>query len=935
MNLKIVHRIVGAGLVCCIALSGCSSCEEPDTNQEDMNTMELPPDILDMGNQAEMPGRLPCLGDEYVRGGECVACPTGQTNPPGDDPHGEDTSCEERICLEDEYVQRNVCVQCPEGTLNPPGDRAAGADTSCEPVLCGPDEFVQSNTCVSCPAGQTNQPGDDASGVDTNCDATVCAEDQRVQDNVCVSCPAGTTNLAGDDASGQDTSCDAVLCAEDQRVQANACVACVPGATNAAGDDASGPDTQCEITRCVEDEFVQNNACVMCPAGTTNLAGDDASGTNTTCDGILCPSDTRVEDNACVMCPAGTTNEAGDDASGADTTCDATLCLENERVEANVCISCPAGTTSPAGADASGADTMCQATLCLENERVEGNACVTCSPGTTNTAGDDASDIDTLCHVILCGRDEFVQNNTCVSCPQGLVNDAGDNASGPDTLCEPFTCGQNEKVQNNLCVRCPMGRTNDAGDDPTGANTSCDDNCTPFFGVTCDQLQTNLLKASNLGPGDVFGASVSISGDTLVVGATVEDSDGVDPASNSVQNSGAAYVFVRDPLAQTWSEQALLKASNLDADDYFGRSVAISGDTIVVGAWSEDGNGTVPGNNSSPTSGAAYVFVRDPATQTWSEQALLKASNVDSGDGFGWSVAISGDTIVVSAINEASDGTTPENNSSPTSGAAYVFVRDPATQTWSEQAWLKASNADAQDQFGVSVAISGDTIVVGAKNEDSDGNDPINNSAPFSGAAYVFVRDPATQTWSEQALLKASNLDEDDAFGWSVTISGDTLVIGAFGESSNDVTSTNNTAPSSGAAYVFVRDPVTQTWSEQALLKASNLDDVDLFGWSVSLFGNTLVVSATRESSNGIDPNNNSISQSGAAYVFVRDPVTQTWSEQALLKASNLDTNDEFGDVVSISNNTVIVSSRFESSNSTDPSTNLITHSGAAYIFEL
>jgi hypothetical protein len=166
-------------------------------------------------------------------------------------------------------------------------------------------------------------------------------------------------------------------------------------------------------------------------------------------------------------------------------------------------------------------------------------------------------------------------------------------------------------------------------------------------------------------------------------------------------------------------QQAYLKASNAEADDQFGFSVAISGDTLVVGAWGEDSSATgVNGNqsdNSAGSSGAAYVFVRSGTT--WTQQAYLKASNAAGDDGFGCSVAISGDTVVVGAANEDSsatgvngDGT---NNGSNGSGAAYVFVR--SGTSWSQQAYLKASNTDVGDAFGTKVAISGDTLVVGIR----------------------------------------------------------------------------------------------------------------------------------------------------------------------------------------------------------------------------
>ncbi len=277
------------------------------------------------------------------------------------------------------------------------------------------------------------------------------------------------------------------------------------------------------------------------------------------------------------------------------------------------------------------------------------------------------------------------------------------------------------------------------------------------------------------------------------------------------------------------SQQAYLKASNSGASDEFGYSVAVSGDTVVVGAYNEDGGATgVNGDqndNSAINSGAAYVFTRSGTT--WSQEAYLKASNAEAGDSFGFSVAISGDTLVVGAFGE--DSNSPivngdqNDNSTPYSGAAYVFTRDGTT--WSQQAYLKSATILRADFFGYSVAISGDTIVVGAYGEDSIStgvNSTFTRRASLSGAAYVFTRDGTT--WSQQAYLKASNTELGDYFGWSVAISGDTVIVGAFGEDSHAAgvngDQLDNSAINSGAAYVFTRDGTT--WSQQAYLKASN-----------------------------------------------------------------------------------------------------------------
>ncbi len=228
-------------------------------------------------------------------------------------------------------------------------------------------------------------------------------------------------------------------------------------------------------------------------------------------------------------------------------------------------------------------------------------------------------------------------------------------------------------------------------------------------------------------------------------------------------------------------------------------------------------------------SGAAYPITIDPTVQ----QASLKASVATPGDVFGSAIAVSGDTAVVAAEGYNSHGV------NGAAGAVYVFVRNGTA--WSQQAFIQSANTVIGDAFGTSVAISGDTIVVGALAESSSATgingDPSVRGATHSGAAYVFVR--SGTTWTQQAYLKASNTDSFDNFGCSVGIDGDTIVVGAQGESSKATgvngNQSDNSAGSSGAAYVFIRSGTT--WTQQAYLKASNTEASDLLGWSAAISG--------------------------------------------------------------------------------------------------
>jgi hypothetical protein len=373
------------------------------------------------------------------------------------------------------------------------------------------------------------------------------------------------------------------------------------------------------------------------------------------------------------------------------------------------------------------------------------------------------------------------------------------------------------------------------------------------------------LTASDGAAGDEL-SFLAIDGDTLVIGAS-----GDDVGANT--NQGSAYIFVRS--GNTWVQQTQLTASNGAAYDTFGMSVAIKGDTVVVGAGQHD-----VGANTDQ--GSAYVFVRSGTT--WSEQAILVASDGAAGDGLG-RAAISGDTVVVGA-----------NGDDASQGSAYVFVR--SGTTWSEQAKLVASDGAAGDQLG-NVAIDGDTAVVCAPFDDLGTN-------VDQGSAYVFVRSGAT--WSQQEKLIDSDGDGSDWFGGSVAISGETVLVGA----QLKYVGSN---PGQGSTFVFVRSGTT--WSQQAQLTASDGAAGDQLG-IMAIDGDTVVVGAYIKDVGG------NYAQ-GSAYIFVRSGTN--WSQQCKLTASDGAVQDGFGYSVAISGNTVVVDSRYD-----DVGANI--DQGSAYIYE-
>jgi FG-GAP repeat len=326
--------------------------------------------------------------------------------------------------------------------------------------------------------------------------------------------------------------------------------------------------------------------------------------------------------------------------------------------------------------------------------------------------------------------------------------------------------------------------------------------------------QQAYLKASNTAIEDRFGNAVAIHGDTIVVGAVREDSNAIglggNQADNSASYSGAAYVFVRN--AGLWTQQAYVKASNTNADDKFAYALDLHGDTLAIGAVGEASNATgVNGNqanNNKSSAGAVYVYTRSGAT--WTQQAYLKASNTDSSDEFGVSVALDGDTLLVGALGEDGSATGVNgnqlDNTAVDSGAAYVFVR--SGTTWTQQAYLKASNTGGGDTFGFDVALHGDFAAIGAFREDSAavgvGGNQADDSLAEAGAAYTFRR--SGTTWAQTSYLKASNTESGDLFG-TVDVHGDSVAVGASGESSNATgvggNQLDNSAFAAGALYVY------------------------------------------------------------------------------------------------------------------------------------
>jgi len=472
------------------------------------------------------------------------------------------------------------------------------------------------------------------------------------------------------------------------------------------------------------------------------------------------------------------------------------------------------------------------------------------------------------------------------------------------------------------------------------------------------------MYSSGPQPGDYFGMSVAIDGDVIVVGIPNDSTTTMYPD----EGSGAAYVFNRNMYGEDfWGEVAILFASNGGAGDQFGFSVDISGDTIVVGAPSEDGEA-----NTLNNSGAAYVFQRDQGgLNSWGEVKVLRNSTPQAGDAFGGSAAIDGNLIVVGACLEI--GITEQT---PYSGAAHVFERNQdGPDAWGELVTLRAPDFQEYDGFGISVAIEGDIIVVGANREDGGPGNPILNA----GAAYVFQRsyDGVGSPWMDVTSLHALDAQVNDAFGSSVAISGNTIVVGAIFEDGGP----GDPVPDAGAAYVFNRNlGGADAWGQIRTLRASTPQVEGLFG-SVAIDGETLVVGAENEQvdsiqgaggvyiytlqagwesnelplPSGSQPGDrfgsvalsgdtlvigapdkdggegDSLPDTGAAYVYYRSQNgLKPWQDVAVLRASDAQANDHFGTAVAIDGERIVVGAPGEDGGAGDPAPD----AGAAYVFE-
>lgn len=364
---------------------------------------------------------------------------------------------------------------------------------------------------------------------------------------------------------------------------------------------------------------------------------------------------------------------------------------------------------------------------------------------------------------------------------------------------------------------------------------------------------------------DSFGASVAISGDTAIVGAVFDDDLGED--------SGSAYIFERSSNG-TWSQKAKLLAPDGNAGDWFGSAVAISDDTAIVGAPNAIENGIA--------TGSVHIFVRNGTE--WKHQAKIAPSAGALYDQFGYALAIAGDSILVGA--PADDEVTAD------AGAAYIFKR--SGTTWTEQDKFVPIPGGAAGYYGASVALSKSTALVGAWDDGSGKN---------AGLAFVYTTNG--MAWTKETTLVPTDPDALDTFGYSVALSGDTALIGSNG---NDDLGTD-----SGAAYIFVRTGTT--WAQDQKLVASDGAAGDAFGYSVAIWDDLATVGAYWDDDRG--------DFSGSAYTFSISG--GNWIERNKYAPADGIPGQKFGCSVALDGDIVIAGAYGDDSNGDE--------SGSAYFF--
>ncbi len=496
------------------------------------------------------------------------------------------------------------------------------------------------------------------------------------------------------------------------------------------------------------------------------------------------------------------------------------------------------------------------------------------------------------------------------------------------------------------------------------------------------QLSLLLLLTLSLGckEGVKDDPGITVAETTATVTTSDDDDPTTTPASTTKEITAFSFTTVNNSNLSA-DVTAVISGTNITATvnntapitalvptfTTTGSSVAVSSAAQTSGETANDFSSAVTYTvTAEDRSTQDYTVTVTQSAAIWAQEAYIKANNAESSEVFGSVLSLSSDTLAVGVYDEDNGATTITNGpdtiidtgAASAAGAVYIYKR--TGSIWAQEAYIKASNAQAFDYFGRSVSLTLDTLAVGA-NEEDNGATTITNGpgtiidtgfASASGAVYIYKR--TGTTWAQEAYIKANNSQTSDFFGFAVTLSSDTLAVGAYQEDNGATTITNGpdtivdsgAASASGAVYVYKRTGTT--WAQEAYIKANNAQRLDYFGKSVSLSSDTLAVGAEKED-NGVTTITNgtgtivdtgAASASGAVYVYKRTGTT--WAQEAYIKANNAGVKDYFGNVISLSSDTLATGAEGDDSSGTTitngadviTGSGTVDSSGAAYVYK-
>ncbi len=363
--------------------------------------------------------------------------------------------------------------------------------------------------------------------------------------------------------------------------------------------------------------------------------------------------------------------------------------------------------------------------------------------------------------------------------------------------------------------------------------------------LTGEWNQIQKLIASDRNELDLFGISVSIHDDLIVIGSRSADYDA--QGQNFMSDAGAAYIFEQDNTG-TWVQNKKIVASDRTAGDFFGRSVSCHNEQIIIGALYADTDQN--GGNYKLNSGAAYIFEMD-STGEWMEGQKIVTADRDWEDYFGHAVDIYDDYLLIGALgeNHTNDSSIDMSNA----GAIYAFEKN-SSGMWIEQQKVVATDHAINNQFGNSVALNENVAIVGSYNHQY-------SNLP-QGAAYILMRD-STGLWTEHQQLVPADIAADDKFGWDVDIADDIIIVSSILHGQNE--SGDNFLSKSGAVYLFEKNE-TDIWEQVKKLTPIDRADNDQFGNAIAIDGENIIVSANFEDHDILG--DYFLFNSGSAYIF-------------------------------------------------------------------